>query len=161
MITRLEFTVRGTPRPQPRARAQVRDKRKGRPVKAYAHIYNPDINRGWKDAVVLAARQAGLPREPWSGPVRMTIDAYFEREKKHLEPGWPDGAFLHTAKPDRDNVEKAVLDALTSCGLWEDDCQVCDGLVRKWWAARGCAPGVRIVAELLDPVAPRQMELLP
>ena len=159
MTTRLEFTVRGTPKAQPRARGTIARTRKGKRVAPYVHIYTPESSSGWKDRVVLAARQAGLPQGPWPGPVMITIDAYFEREKKYLEPGYPDGAFRHTAKPDRDNVEKAVLDALTSCHLWEDDCQVCDGPVRKWWVARGCAPGVRIVAELLEPEPPRQMEL--
>ena len=161
MTTRLEFTVRGTPRPEPRPRGMIARKRKGRVVPAYVHIYTPSSSDGWKDRVVLAARQAGLPREPWSGAVRISIDAYFERTKELLKPGHPEGAFPHLAKPDIDNVAKAVMDALTSCRLWEDDSLVAEGTVRKWWAARGCAPGVRIVAELLPPEAPRQLELHP
>jgi Holliday junction resolvase RusA-like endonuclease len=41
----------------------------------------------------------------------------------------------HTQKPDKDNLEKAVMDALTSIGIWKDDCQVYGGITEKYWTA--------------------------
>jgi hypothetical protein len=36
-----------------------------------------------------------------------------------------DAPHYHTGKPDADNLAKAVLDALTTLGIWHDDAQVC------------------------------------
>ena len=52
-------------------------------------------------------------------------------ELKPNAPKW------HTDKPDRDNADKAVLDALTNLGLWGDDKQVCDGRIRKFYVRPG------------------------
>jgi Holliday junction resolvase RusA-like endonuclease len=47
-------------------------------------------------------------------------------------------------KPDRDNLDKAVLDALTRCKFWLDDCQVCAGNISKQYTLVGVRPGVYI-----------------
>lgn len=44
----------------------------------------------------------------------------------------------------RDNLEKAVLDAMTTDGWWRDDRQVVAGEVRKFYHARGEVPGAMI-----------------
>jgi Holliday junction resolvase RusA-like endonuclease len=157
-VTRIEFTVRGEPKAQPRTDGRIARRRKGRIVPAYVHMYTPETAEGWRERVTIAARQAGMPMEPWTGPVSVTIDLYFPRREKQLGPEYPDGPFLHTEKPDRDNCEKAILDTLKKARLFKDDAQVCAGPVRKWWAAKGAAPGARIVAELLSHDA-RQMTL--
>lgn len=47
------------------------------------------------------------------------------------------GELAHT-KPDKDNLEKAVLDVMGECGFFEvGDSQVAAGEVRKFW----CQPG--------------------
>ena len=60
----------------------------------------------------------------------------------------PVGRIPHTSKPDRDNLDKACLDALTQLQLWSDDDQVCAGEVSKWYAAKDERPGaiVRVMA---------------
>ena len=45
---------------------------------------------------------------------------------------------LHAMKPDIDNIEKHILDAINHIGIWKDDCQVARVLKEKVWA---CAPG--------------------
>jgi Holliday junction resolvase RusA-like endonuclease len=55
-----------------------------------------------------------------------------------------DAPTFHTGKPDRDNVEKGILDALTALGMWEDDGQVCQGSVDKIYGER---PGAVIVIQ--------------
>ncbi|MDX2148060.1 MAG: RusA family crossover junction endodeoxyribonuclease [Planctomycetota bacterium] len=153
MNERFSFSVACTPAGQPRLRARVvpgrGDAWNARKRKAFAHLYTPDTADGFKSAIVLAARAAGLPREPWAGAVRLTVDVFFARPQRLLKRSSPAGVIRHTAKPDRDNLDKVVMDALTRAGLWHDDAQVCDGWVRKWYVALGGEPGVVVVAERL------------
>jgi len=64
-----------------------------------------------------------------SDVVKVSWTAYFpipeswSNEKKSLMRGQP-----HRQKPDRDNVDKAILDA-----LFEDDSGVSDGTLKKRW----------------------------
>lgn len=160
-MNRIVLTIAGTPRARPRPRHGARivagkavsfsyqpsklviDKRTGKPTPeslAWSRAAE------WYEAVRLALLPH-RPPAPWTGPVRCTIDVYFERPSRLLKKKSPDGPVRHTAKPDRDNLDKSILDALTEAGLWEDDAQVCDGPVRKWYAAKGAGPGVIIIAE--------------
>jgi Holliday junction resolvase RusA-like endonuclease len=72
---------------------------------------------------------------PISGPIRVDVIAVFKpakswSAKKTREAlGRP-----HTQKPDKDNVEKLVLDALNGIA-YPDDSQVWDGGTRKVWGA--------------------------
>lgn len=161
-MNRIELTIAGTPRSRPRPRHGARMIR----GKAVSFSYQPKkltIGKNgkptpdslawvraqeWYDAVRVALLPV-RPSSPWKGPVRVTIDVYFERPQRLLKKKSPEGPVRHTAKPDRDNLDKSILDALTEAGLWEDDSQVCDGPVRKWYAAKGCGPGVLVVAEQL------------
>jgi len=47
-------------------------------------------------------------------------------------------------KADIDKLSRAVLDALTSAGVWYDDKQVCELLATKRLAERGEVPGCQI-----------------
>jgi len=40
----------------------------------------------------------------------------------------------HAKNPDRDNCDKALMDALKGLA-WNDDSQVCQGEIQKWIAA--------------------------
>ena len=143
----LELYVIGEPKGQPRPRACVRGKRAG--------MYDPGTADSWKALVRLAAkdalRQAGImptASPMWTGPLRVDITLWFPRPKAHyLKSGIrPDAPHYHTSKPDRDNCEKAILDALGAAELqiWRDDAQVCAGGTNKHYAAPGQAAGARI-----------------
>jgi Holliday junction resolvase RusA-like endonuclease len=126
---------------------KVRIGRDGRPTKDSLAWVRANV---WYEAVRVAVLPV-KPFEPWTGPVAATIDAYFPRPqtrpKKIPKAAWASGLPVRFAsKPDRDNLDKAILDACTEAGLWHDDDQVCDGPVRKWYAAAGCEPYVRLVA---------------
>jgi Holliday junction resolvase RusA-like endonuclease len=72
---------------------------------------------------------------------------YFPRPKGHLRSNGelkPSAPRWHTAKPDRDNADKAILDTLTNLGIWHDDKQVCDGRIRKQYANSNQRPGCLI-----------------
>lgn len=164
----IEFEVAGVPRPQPRARTRVVQPRGKR---AFAHIYNPDTNREWKQAMRIAAqratRETPLPMwdrlmpsdmRPWDQAVRVDVEAFFQ------PPAWMTrwlesrGAALECSlpmleRPDRDNLDKVVLDVLTQEGWWADDSHVYIGRVGKWYVRPGFAAGVkiRVQFEELDP----------
>jgi Holliday junction resolvase RusA-like endonuclease len=84
--------------------------------------------------------------------VRVTTTFRLARPTSHMRTnGAPSARWrAHpTGKPDRDNLEKALLDALTGL-LWIDDAQVCAGEPRKRYTAPGESPGAVVVVELLD-----------
>ena len=103
-------------------------------------------------ANIIAAYQAARRQiDPLTGPIAITIMAVFPLTKAEAARKRPYPPRWHTKKPDIDNVEKAVLDALTTAGAWHDDNQVC----LKWSypviAASGDAPRTEIVlAELAE-----------
>lgn len=152
----IEFTVIGEPKAQPRLRHAVRQTKSG---KAFASVYTPDTNKAWKASVRREVKAAFKGRQPYVGPVKVTIDAFFDR------PAWLDFAGCATEaipmidKPDRDNLDKAILDVMTECGVWDDDCQVCQGPVRKWWAPIGSQAGARIKVEEV-PIDARVLEVI-
>lgn len=157
---RIDFVVPGEPQGKPRTTPVAFRAQSGRIM---ARMVEPTGNarsdkaylRRWasvhafEDAV---ARHA-LPKMPatrWNKPVRVRIDAYFERPDFLLKKSAPDGRIPHDAKPDKDNVEKLVYDVLTKCGLWVDDGRVCSGVCHKWYVAREGRPGIRVRAWTID-----------
>ncbi len=83
----------------------------------------------------------GKSTELIATPLRVDMTFYMPRPKKHYRTGkyshiLRDDApkMWHTNKPDRDNLEKAVLDCMTKSGLIKDDCLVCTGNIQKKWA---------------------------
>ena len=136
MRTPLTFFCAGLPKAQPRAKARA--------FGGFAQVYNPKTADDWKIIVRHEALKAWIDYpNAWCGPLCVNLTFYFPRPKHHFRangllkdtaPKW------HTAKPDRDNLDKATLDALTNLGIWCDDKQVCDGTIRKLYAV-SCGPG--------------------
>ena len=83
---------------------------------------------------------------PLRGPVRVDIICVFPRQAEKIWKSKPMPRYPHTAKPDRDNLDKAVLDALKGIVL-SDDAQVCDGRIQKFYAAGDEQPHVDITIE--------------
>ena len=110
-------------------------------VGGHARIYTPAKTRAYRaQLATLAAPHR--PAEPLLGPLRVDIVAVFARPQRMQRIGKRSGELLggysadecpHTAKPDADNVAKAVLDALAS--WWGDDAQVADLRVVKRYVA--------------------------
>lgn len=138
------FRVYGEPRGQPRPRAFAR-KMGGKFV---ARVFESGTAEGWK-SLIAAEAAAHVPDSPiLRGPVRVDAFFIFPRPKSHYRTGKradelrADAPTWHTAKPDRDNLDKALLDALTQLGgFWSDDCQVCAGEIQKFYAGR---PGLLV-----------------
>jgi Holliday junction resolvase RusA-like endonuclease len=140
----ITFVVAGVPKGQPRPRAFARRVAGGKFV---ARVFDSGTAEGWKSCVAQAAKPVA-PAAPIDGPVRVRMTFTFPRPKGHyvggnparpLKPGAPK---YHTGKPDNDNLQKAVLDALTQLGgFWHDDSQVAAVRSFKCYAA---TPGATI-----------------
>jgi Holliday junction resolvase RusA-like endonuclease len=126
----IEFYAIGIPKGQPRPRAFAR--KMGN--KFVARVFESGTAESWKSAVAAAAKEK-LPMKPMEGPLHVQIIFYFPRPKAHFTKKGkrPDAPAWHTAKPDADNAAKAVMDALTILGAWEDDSQVCRLECKKFY----------------------------
>lgn len=83
------------------------------------------------------------------GPFYVHLKFVFPRPKSMVWKTKEMSRIWHTKKPDRDNLEKAVLDALTGI-FWVDDCQVCAGRVEKWIASGDESEGVFVSILVLE-----------
>jgi Holliday junction resolvase RusA-like endonuclease len=117
------LTINAEPVSQPRARASKRGR-----------VYNkPGKVDGWRAQIVAAWKRTGHP--PFVGAVAMTLDFFLTcRTTPEEDPR------------DGDNLEKAVLDALTDAGAWKDDRQVTHTVRRRLKAKPG-NPGLVMTIE--------------
>lgn len=99
---KIEFFVRGTPRPQARP---FFVKGNARPFSPKSETYNR----------VVQEAEAFLPSAPIDKPVRLTLRFCFFPARGHSNE------IFMTGRPDLDNLEKAVMDALTTARIWTDD----------------------------------------
>jgi Holliday junction resolvase RusA-like endonuclease len=144
----IRLIVNTVPVAQPRARATSRG--------AHAAMYSPTTVKtkagrkahpivAFKTAVRAAAFGKGFDGTNLiDSALRVDCCFVFPRPQRLLRKSDPKGRIPHTIKPDRDNLDKAVLDSLTGL-VWVDDCQAASGLVEKYYAAAGEAPHVTIV----------------
>ena len=135
----MKLTILHEPIGQPRPRARVLPG-----PKPIATMYDDKKHpvTGFKAAIRAAAEAAGIA--PSEKPISLSICAVFPRPQSLVWKKKPMPRRLHTAKPDIDNVLKAVLDALNGIA-WKDDAQVCGMFQsRKWIAAGGEEPHVVI-----------------
>lgn len=130
-----QLFVLGLPKGQPRVKAYARGGRAG--------VYDPGTADAWKNSVAMAATAAGLSGREFVGGVDLSIAFAFPRPKAHFgRGGWLKGSapWLHTSRPDADNLLKAVMDALTDVRVWRDDAQVHGVCVSKRYANHGDSP---------------------
>lgn len=148
----LQFFVAGLPAGQPRVKATA--------FGGHARVYTPKtvIKDGfrrehpatsWKMIVRSEAEKAWATTHGpiWEGALRVDLTFYFPRPKTHFRANGelkPIAPIWNESKPDRDNADKAVLDALTDLGIWRDDKQVCDGRIQKRYAGVSGTPGCLI-----------------
>lgn len=135
--------VPAVPVAQPRPRATIRGH--------HAAVYSPAKHpvEAFKATVRMAAHSTLGPFVPLDGPLSVDIVFVFPRPKNRIWKTKPMPRERHTKKPDRDNCDKGVLDALSGL-LWIDDCQVCAGSIEKWIASGDEQPHVTITVIRLD-----------
>ena len=119
----IEFAIPGRPQHQVRHRDRAGGRGKFDPCR-----------RAKRQFALLARWWA--PPVPLAGPLQVDMVFYFARPKSHYRTGRYAGQvkatapLFHTSRPDRDNLEKFVLDALAGL-FWTNDARVCDGRSRK------------------------------
>ena len=134
-MNKIQFMVFGKPKAQPRPRAFSRG--------GHARIYEAGTAEAWKSDVIRCG-EACKPNAPIEEMLSVSIDFFLPRPKRLMRRKDPDGIMFAPVKPDRDNLDKAVLDALTNVGWWRDDCQVVCGEVRKFYHEKEGRPGALI-----------------
>lgn len=164
----IEIWVPGKPQGKGRARAgvvigkggNVVTAANGRPI--IRHV-TPEKTRTYEGMIQSAAievmeRNKRVRFE--DQPLCLDLEIAFE-----VSASWPAwkrelalaGKIRPTVKPDSDNVEKAVKDALNGV-VWRDDCQVVFTAKTKFYSA---TPGVRIIVDTHEDALPAQITKKP
>jgi Holliday junction resolvase RusA-like endonuclease len=105
--------------------------RNGKPV-----FYDPPAVVQMK-AKLAAHLCAHRPAEPLRGPLRLVCKWIWTGQTEAYKP----------TKPDTDNLQKALKDAMTKGGFWLDDCQVASEICEKM---TGPQPGIWVRIEVLS-----------
>jgi Holliday junction resolvase RusA-like endonuclease len=144
---KISFEIWGIPKGQGRPRSFLRRGTGGEPR---IGVYDPKMSRDWKD-LVLRQVQAHRPPTPFEGPVRLDLvfvmpvpKSFPKRQQRDIAAG---RCVYHTKRPDRDQLEKGLMDMLQHAGFFADDAQVATGDTTKIYGVR---PGVRVVFQGAD-----------
>ena len=115
---------------------------KGRPKFArrgnFVTTYTPEKTASYENLVKIAAGRAMSGRAPIDGAVAVSLSIYvtppasWSQKKQRAALS---GEIYPTTKPDIDNVEKAVFDAMNEI-VWKDDKQVVDVDKKKRYAIK-------------------------
>lgn len=137
----LTLSIPGDPVGKGRPRVTVRN--------GHARAYTPQRTASWEAGAAWLMRTEWGIRAPYEGPVRVVVEAVAARPKRLLRKSDPDGRMWRCAKPDADNVLKAVCDALVNAGVLRDDVQAVEVVARSRYAARDEGPSVEVVVEVI------------
>lgn len=134
MSRRVAFSVPGEPKGKGRPRAVPRIVWKdGEPEAVVSLITPPDTKEA--EAVVREAFRRAFPRhKPFTGPVLLRFTAVFETPRsfnKALREAAARGKLYAVKKPDKDNIEKLIVDALNGVAF-VDDQQVMGGGMKRY-----------------------------
>ena len=134
----IRFHVPGKPVAKARPRVTT--------VNGKARSYTPAKTVNYESMVALAASKAMNGDAIYEGPVRIDVTATFPIPK-----GWSQKKrasrpiHWHTARPDGDNILKAISDGMNDV-VFRDDSQVAFAKVQKIY---GDTPGVEVMVEAL------------
>jgi Holliday junction resolvase RusA-like endonuclease len=144
-VSRVTLTIPGEPvgwgRPTPVARLNAA----GEP---YVMMVTQEQTREAKKAVRKAFKRKYPNHRPWTGPVMLRFTAIFETPSsfnKALRAAAVEGKLYAVKKPDKDNIEKLIKDALSKI-VYADDQQVMGGGIKRY----GSPARVEISFETLD-----------
>ena len=133
----MTFFVMGIPKPQARPRAFKRGN--------HASVYSPVTE--WRNDVKYAAAQEEAFKDT---ALTVIIDYYFKRPDSHYGTGRnseklkPSSPKFITKRPDLDNLNKAVLDALQDSGLIGDDSAIIELQSYKTYIGKAGKQGAEI-----------------
>lgn len=110
----------------------------------FVKAYTPAKTRKYEELVARAARRVMGSLPPLTCPVRVDVVAFLPVPKSwsKLKTSMAlAGEVLPTGRPDKDNFEKAAVDALNGI-VYADDSQITDGGTRKRYSEK---PGLHII----------------
>lgn len=127
ILKEINFTVPG----EPRGKGRPRFSRSG-------HTYTDSETRAYENKIIAYYRKAhGAFHFPNGAFISVDVVAYLPIPKsatKAQRAGMEAGTILPSRKPDVDNIEKAVLDALNGIA-YKDDARVCRTSCRKFYGS--------------------------
>lgn len=135
-MTAIRISVPGTPQGKGRARF------------GNGRTYTPAKTVAYEGLIALAGEQVMGAIDKFEGPVFLTVTATFDIPKsraKKIGTAMAGGIAWHTAKPDQDNILKAVGDGLNGI-VWKDDSQIAFAKCMKMYGEK---PGLDILVEAL------------
>jgi len=139
--------IPGHPAPWARAGRQIINRPGAAP---YVHTFDTNKQIVNKRDIRIYAHSAGAIKDPPpEGPIRMTMVFYMARPKRLMRAKDPDGPIPSTARPDLDNLEKLVLDALNTVA-YKDDSQVFERQGLKLYCEKGGSPRTEIYMEVME-----------
>lgn len=132
---RITFSIPGEPKGKgrPRAVPGIKTGDDGEPV-AFVRLVTPDDTRKAEGRVRDAFRAAHPNHKLWTGAVQINFTAVFETPasfNRALKDAAARGELYATKKPDKDNIEKMIVDALNGIA-WVDDAQVMGGGIKRY-----------------------------
>lgn len=150
-MKQLSFTVPAIPVAQPRQRSRTIRTKTGR---EFAHNYTPARHpvNAFKASVQLAAHQKVARASngvPYDGPIELIATFVMPRPRVKVWKRKPMRREPHIARPDIDNLLKALADALSGI-LWRDDAQVYAVDAGKVIAAGDETPHVEVTVRRLE-----------
>ena len=115
MSKTFKIIVPGKPMGKQRPKATIRGK--------HAGVYTPKETTSYENLVVAMYRQKYADSKPFEGMVKGTIIAYYQIPKsvsKKKQKMMLDGDIRPMTKPDLDNIEKIIYDALNGIAYTDD-----------------------------------------
>ncbi len=124
---KLILHIPGVPKARPRPKVTT--------VGGFARMYQPkgDAKNHYEN-IKRIAEKAWAEKEPLDGPLVIDCEYVFPRQGNKTWKTKPMPRYPHATKPDRDNLDKLVLDALESANVISNDSRVHDGRTVKWHA---------------------------
>lgn len=82
---------------------------------------------------LLAMLMPHRPKTPLQGALKCEIDIFYSWRKSETKKNMAKGVMWNDVRPDIDNLNKLILDCLTTLGFWKDDSQVAILKTSKSW----------------------------
>lgn len=157
-MSRVAFTIPGEPvgKGRPRAVAEIAWK-DGQP-EAFVRMVTPKETRQAEKLVRDAFMARHPDHKPWTGAVQINFTAVFETPKsfnRALKEAAARGELYATKKPDKDNIEKLIVDALNGIA-WADDAQVMGGGIKRYGSPARIDVSLKSLASPDVPATPGQ-----
>ena len=126
----------------------------GLPGKWMGSIYDDKRYTAWRDKA-MPYFMAQRPGSPLEVPLQLSLVIVMRFRKGDIRKTMFVPRKWHTAKPDTDNIVKAVLDCAERASWMVNDSQVCRMVVEKVYAAQGESEGLHVTVKALDPYVAR------